>query len=131
MDLHEEYHKETVRMPAVLLGVASAAIGFAFHETSDRTLSLSLLPILAAALCWGGSFAAGVLFSRAYTLGMKANIGLNVAEQAGRAEWQQQAKSMFDRHNRTAGRRYAAQQWLLLIGAGFYLAGHVWHLASA
>lgn len=128
MDLHEEYHKETVRMPAVLLGVASAAIGFAFHKTSDRTLSFSLLPLLLPP-CAGEAHSRSAFCSRAPTL--SANIGLNLAEQAGQAAWQQQAKSMFDRHNRTAGRRYAAQQWLLLVGAGFYLAGHVWHLASA
>ncbi len=126
MDLHQEYHNETVRMPAVLLGVASAAIGFAFHETADRQLDWSLVPALAAVLCWAGSFAAGVLFSRAYAVGMKANIGLNIAESAGNADWQKKAKAAFEGLNTKAARRYSAQQWLLLLGALSYLAGHVW-----
>lgn len=113
-------------MPAVLLGVSSAAIAFAFHETADRPLSWSLLPILAAVLSWAGSFASGVLYSRAYAMGIKGNLGLNYAEKAGLAEGRERAKEMFDRWNERAGRRYARQQWLLLLGAVLYLGGHVW-----
>lgn len=128
MNLHEKYHEETIRLPNVLLGVASAAIAFAFHETSDRQLTFSLIPTALAVIAWSLSFAAGVLFSRAYTLGLKGNIALNEADKAAKAAWKAEAQAMFDEWNKKAGRRYAAQQWLLLVGALFYGLGHTWFL---
>lgn len=118
-------------MPAVLLGVASAAIAFAFHETADRELAWSLTPILAAVICWASSFASGVLFTRAYANGIKSNIGLNLAEQAQNEKWRLKARTMFDEWNDKARIRYAAQQWLLLAGAGLYLLGHSWSIWEA
>lgn len=117
-------------MPAVFLGVASAAIAFAFHETADRELAWPLLPILGAVLCWAGSFASGVLFSRAYAAGIKSNIGMNFAKKSAQADWEAEAKEKFDKANKKAARRYAAQQWLLLAGAGLYLIGHVWLISE-
>lgn len=131
MDLHDIYHQETQRMPAVLLGVASAAIAFAFHQTADRELAWSLIPILVSVLCWSCSFASGVLFTRAYANGIKSNIAINLAEQANNDQWRSAAKTKFDEWNEKARRRYAAQQWLLLAGAGVYLAGHTWSIWDA
>jgi hypothetical protein len=130
VDLHEIHHKEVQRMPAVLLGVASAAIGFAFHETADRVPSASLLPLLVAVLAWAGSFTAGVLYSRAYANGIRGNIALNLAEEARNPKWRDDSKAMFEKWNRKASRRYQAQQWLLLTGALMYLTGHVWHIVE-
>jgi hypothetical protein len=130
MDLHETHHKEVQRLPAVLLGVASAAIGFAFHETADRASTASLLPILGAVLCWAGSFAAGVLYSRAYANGIRGNIALNIADEARNPDWREKSKTMFDSWNRKASRRYVAQQWFLLAGALLYLGGHIWHIVE-
>lgn len=131
MDLHEIYHQETQRMPAVLLGVASAAIAFAFHQTADRELAWSLMPILVSVLCWSSSFAAGVLFTRAYANGIKSNIAINLAEKAKNDQWRSVAKIKFNGWNEKARIRYAAQQWLLLAGAGIYLAGHTWSIWDA
>ncbi len=117
-------------MPAVLLGVASAAIAFAFHETADRGLAWSLVPILGAVLCWAGSFASGVLFSRAYANSIRGNIALNLAE-AANLDRAPEAKTMFKDWNAKTSRRYAAQQWLLLAGAVLYLIGHAWSIWDA
>jgi len=126
--LHEQHTAEIGRIPPVLMGVASAAIDFAFHETADRTLAWSLAPILAAVLLWGASFAAGVLRTQHSARLIKANIGLNwaVAHQfePGKAE----AQSLFDSANTRVVVYNAAQQWLLLWGAAAYLAGHIWSL---
>lgn len=127
MDLYEEHNREIQRMPAVLLGVASAAIAFAFHETADSRFSWSLLPILGAVLCWAGSFASGVLFSRAYASSIRGNIAMNIAE-ASRPDRRDEAKEMFEGWNAKSSKRYAAQQWLLLAGAVLYLVGHVWSI---
>jgi len=112
------------------MGVASAAIGFAFHETADRSLSWSLAPILAAVLLWGASFAAGVLRSRQNALLIKANIGLNWATAHDFDDGKVKGKQQFDRANNKVVRYGDAQQWLLLLGAAAYLAGHIWSLAE-
>ena len=129
--LHEKHMQEAGRMPPVLLGVASAAIGFAFHETSDRQLANSLWPVLGAVIAWGISFGAGVIYSAKLAGAIQLNIALNIADQARRADWRAISKEKFDATNVAAGRAYTIQQWALLLGASLYLMGHIWHLAEA
>lgn len=129
--LHEKHFHETGRMPPVLLGVASAAIGFAFHETADRELTNSLWLVLAAVLSWAVSFGAGVTYSKQLAAAIQGNIALNIAEQARRDDWRTKSKGKFDAANTAASKAYLIQQWALLLGAGLYLAGHIWHLAEA
>lgn len=117
-------------MPPVLLGVASAAIGFAFHETAQRELTQSLWLVLGAVIAWGCSFTAGVIYSGKLAAAIQANIALNIAEDAKRSDWRRTSKAKLDTANNAARRAYAFQQWSLLVGAIFYLAGHVWHLAE-
>lgn len=126
--LHGQHAAEINRMPPVLMGVASAAIGFAFHETAGRPVSWSLAPILAAVLLWGASFAFGVLRSRHSSLLIKANIGLNWATANDYQSGMKEAREMFDAANSRVVFANAAQQWLLLLGALAYLAGHIWFL---
>lgn len=130
MDLQKELADETQRMPAVLMGVASAAIAFSFHETSEREVSWHLLPILCAVLSWGGSFAAGVLFSRNRTSVIKVNMAWNEAEALGDLPKLSDAKRKFKTFADRSALAYSAQQWLMLIGACFYLLGHAWHLVD-
>jgi hypothetical protein len=126
--LHEQHLSEIGKMPPVLMGVASAAIGFAFHETADRSLDWSLAPILAAVLLWGASFAFGVLRSRHSASLIKANIGLNWATRNNFEPGKDEGQKLFDAANNRVVFANAAQQWLLLLGAAAYLAGHVWFL---
>jgi hypothetical protein len=128
--LHDRYTTETLRLPPVLMGVASAAIGFAFHETSDRDLAWPLSLALAAVLLWSASFACGVLFSRNYAHATKSNLGLNVAKREGYAHGAALAQAALDKSNTRSSRYYASQQWTLLLGALAYLAGHIWYLSD-
>lgn len=129
--LHEKHMAEIGKMPPVLMGMASAAIGFAFHETADRALSWSLAPILAAVLLWGASFAFGVLQSRHSASLIKANIGINWATRNDYAPGKKEGQELFDAANSRVVFANAAQQWLLLFGAAAYLAGHIWFLIEA
>jgi len=128
--LHEQHAAEIGRMPPVLMGVASAAIGFAFHETADRTLEWSLAPILAAVILWGASFACGVLRSRHSARLIKANIGHNWAIANQFQPAMTASQKVFDDANNQVVIYNDAQQWLLLLGAGSYLAGHIWSLTA-
>jgi len=129
--LHERYTAETLRLPAVLLGVASAAIGFALHETSGRSWAWSLTPAIGAVLLWGLSFASGVLFFQNFTQGTKANIGLLEAKRIGYAQGEKTSNERIDATNKLASRYYGSQQWCLLAGALAYLVGHLWHIIDS
>lgn len=128
--LHEQHKAETGRMLPVLMGVASAAIGFAFHETTDRPFDWTLAPILAAVLLWGASFACGVLRSRHSGRLLNANIAVNTAIKINYPDGKAQAQQMFEAANDRMVFFNDAQQWLLLLGAVMYLAGHIWFLAA-
>ena len=108
------------------MGVASAAIAFAFHETADRTLAWSLAPVLVAVIFWGASFACAVLRSRESAMVIKANLKMNRGGQEGA-----EGKTLFEAANVKVSRYYDAQQWLILLGAIAYLIGHIWSLAEA
>lgn len=129
--LHERYSVETMRMPPVLMGVASAAIGFAFHETASRTLSHSLWPILAAVLLWSISFAAGIKCSQNFAQSLKSNTLLLKAQALG----DEAGVAVGEEAHRLSAKKVTfygdAQQWALLFGALSYLGGHIWHLAAA
>lgn len=127
--LHEEHKAEIGRMPPVLMGVASAAIAFAFHETADRPLTWTLAPILVAVLLWGASFACGVLRSRHSARLIKANIAGNTAIAINYPAGKEQADQLFEAANDMVALYCDAQQWLLLLGAGAYLVGHIWFLS--
>lgn len=126
--LRERYTTETLKLPAVLLGIASAAIGFAFHETADRALDGPTIIALSAIGLWALSFASGVLFSQSFTLGIKANIGEIEAQKMGYPEGVEMAKEMFANQRTKSTRFYRWQQYFLLAGALAYLAAHVWRL---
>lgn len=128
--LHDKHMTETLRMPSVLLGVSSAAIGFAFHETKDQLLSGPLTVQLVGILLWAGSFTCGVLFSRFTTVAIRQNIVMNMAEEGNNPEWKSKASGTFDKTNKNACRAFFWQQVLLLSGAAMYLAGHVWLIAD-
>ena len=128
--LHERHSAEYMRMPPVLMGVASAAIGFAFHETSDRVLDPSLWPVLAAVLLWAASFACGAKGSQHLAHTYKLNSAIIDAQAIGYAEGLRLSREQLEKASVRTGFYLAAQQWLLLFGALAYLAGHVWHLAA-
>lgn len=128
--LHERNTSEYMRMPPVLMGVASAAIGFAFHETSDRALAPSLWPILAAVILWATSFACGARVSHHLARTYKLNASIIEAQTIGYAEGEKMSRAALQKASGRASFYWGAQHWLLLLGALAYLAGHIWHLAN-
>lgn len=128
--LHERYAKETLRLHAVLMGIASAAIAFAIHETADQTWSLSIALRLAAILFWGLSFAAGVLFSKNFVSATRANIGMLEAKKIEYVEGAEWSKDEIEKFNSKSSFAYRFQQWTLLFGAIIYLLGHIMHVAQ-
>lgn len=128
--LHQRHVTDLGRMPPVLMGVASAAIGFAFHETADRTLSWTLLPALAAVIFWAGSFAFGIRWSSQFAETARANIGIHEAKAIGLPDLVKQSYQYFEKTNDRMTFARGAQQWMLLLGALSYLAGHIWFLVA-
>ncbi len=126
--LQEKHATDLGKMPPVLMGVASAAIGFAFHETANRNLDWSLLLPLVAVLLWGMSFAFGVRYFSHSAQVTKANIGLNWAIRNSYEPGKTEANALFDTGNRRMAFASSAQQWLLLFGAAAYLGGHIWFI---
>lgn len=129
--LHQRHAEENRRLHGAFLAGAPAAIAFAFHQTADRTLEWSLLPILFAVLAWGGSFAAGVWASRWLQMAVKANLAINFADRAQQHDLKQQAHQWFTERRDKVTMFQELQLWLLLLGAAFYLGGHIWHLAGS
>jgi len=128
-DKLSEAHARTVEWQAAFIqGIAASAMAFAIHETSDRTPSLSLIPIAIALSCWAGSFACGVLNNHARQAAIAANIGANVAHDRGRTDLEDKALVRFGSHTRLAGRYYIRQLWLILAGAVLYVGGHGMHI---
>lgn len=112
------------------MGAAGSGIAFAFHETSDRQLGWSLLPIGIACLAWAGSFACGILHA-------EQQVRLTNLDQLG-ARQQLQGDGLTDeqtrrykKRSRNASRLFYGQMWTLLAGAFAYGAGHIMHIASA
>lgn len=128
--LHQRHSAELARMPPVLMGIATAAIGFAFHETGDRPISWHLLPILIAVILWAGSFALGIRWSSQFAETARANMVIHEAKETGNREIIAQSYEFFDKTNNRMVFARGAQQWLLLLGGLAYLVGHIWHLAS-
>lgn len=128
--LHQLGANEVSTQRAFLLGVAASAIAFAIHETSDRSLSWSLLPIAAAVAAWSLSFAGGILHSHSVQIAIAANKAQNYAEKVGDPEDYRRARESFRRANKTAARRYKLQLWSLLAGAIFYIVGQAMHMAE-
>jgi hypothetical protein len=126
--LLEQHAADLGKMPPVLMGVASAAIGFAFHETADRSLGWPLLLPLIAVLLWGISFAFGVRYFSHSARVTKANIGGNWAIRHDYEPGKKEADKLFETGNRRMAFAGAAQQWLLLLGAAAYLGGHIWFI---
>lgn len=125
--LHEERLKEVSRTQAVVMGVAASGIAFAMHQTADDSLTVAMVPILAAVLCWAASFSCGILNSHA----KQAAIGMNVGkiEELRSEKRPTQVKAFseaFDKYNQKSRNLYSAQLVLLLAGAMLYVGGHVW-----
>lgn len=121
--LHEAHTKEITGQRAVLMGVATAAVGFAMHETASRDLAWSLGLVAIAVTCWAGSFAAGILHSHAAQGSISANMAQNWAEANGDAKRYHRARALGKVMNRQTGRRYKAQLWFLFAGSISYMLG--------
>jgi len=125
-----EYNAEVIRLSTVLQSVPVAAIAFAMHETADRDLSWSLLPIALAVVVWGTGFAAAIDNSRtrarAYKQAMFEQALLNAGNQAGA----EKLNKDFKRSNARLHLTHAVSVWAILVGALLYAGGHGWHLAE-
>jgi hypothetical protein len=56
LELYKQHQTGQDKYTYFLLAAAGAAIGFAVQKTEGLKLSLWLLPVVAAILCWGSSF---------------------------------------------------------------------------
>ena len=125
-----EYNAEVIRLSTVLQSVPVAAIAFAMHETADRDLSWSLLPIALAVVVWGAGFAAAIENSRtrakAYKQAMLEQVLLNSGNQVGA----EKLNGDFKRSNARLHLTHAVSVWGILVGALLYAGGHGWHLAE-
>ena len=81
-------------------------------------------------VCWAGSFASGIFNPHAKQGALKLNIAIPVMERAGQQEASDALAPDFKKHNDRAQRTYQGQLWGLLVGAVFYIAGHVLRVAS-
>jgi hypothetical protein len=128
--LHQRHAEENKGLRGAFLAGAPAAIAFAFHETVDRELAWSLLPILLAVLAWGASFAAGIWASRTVQVSIKANLLMNEAKAAGDKHGYDAAVDLGNKASDTCWNWQQAQMWCLFAGAALYLIGHVWHIVA-
>nr|WP_166177000.1 hypothetical protein [Altererythrobacter segetis] len=129
--LHQRHVDENKSIRNAFLAGAPAAIAFAFHETAERTLAWSLLPVPLAILAWGASFASGIWASRQLQLAIKGNVGMNLAEREENEEFYNRAKATFEGARDRTWAFQEAQMWLLFVGAAFYLVGHVWYITES
>jgi len=127
-DQHRDEHRSMHRL---FLGGAASAIAFAFHETADRELAWSLLPVLVAIIAWSSSFVAGIWASRNIQVAFKANLSMLDAATARDAALHNEATVLFAKSQRRAWIWQETQLWTLLAGAILYLGGHIWHITEA
>lgn len=127
--LIEDLRNEVVRTHGFLMGAAGAAIAFAMHQTAGRLPSASLVPAFIGVSLWAFSFWAGIMNSHAKQTAYKCNHYLLLEKQGGmRPDFIQMYQDDFDKSNRRSRNWYYAQLYGLLIGAVFYVGGHVWHI---
>ena len=123
--LHDKYVTETFRMHAVLMGVATAAIAFTFHETADKPWSQPLAIQLVAVVLWAISFVCGISFSKNMVIAIKSNIGLIAAKAINYQGGERISTEGANKANSRASIAYRIQQYALFLGAISYLLGHI------
>ena len=128
--LQQRHADEGSKLHAVVMGAAASGIAFALYQTSERSLSWSLLPILLAVVAWGCSFAFGILNRRKVMQAIKSNLLRNEAQGRGDQVAFDIAIEYLERHKRWAFLFQEMQLWFLLAGVLLYISGHVWHLTE-
>jgi hypothetical protein len=120
-----------------IMGVNASGIAFAFHETTDRRVSLSLYVIGAAVIVWALGFAAGMRVVGLHRDLVAGNLrqlimprlanGLPAEDTAGPlAEVSDEIREIQDRTPFFGH----ALEFSLPLGAIVYLVGHVLYLLS-
>jgi hypothetical protein len=121
-----------------LLGVAALSIAFAIHESRGQALALAHVPIGAAVLCWGASFAAGasglarrqkVLRGNSEMSKLLGGLVSPPVADVPRDFAVAALREAIDAESKAVASRWNWQQWLLFAGAVSYVAGHVMGMA--
>ncbi|MGK2910320.1 MAG: hypothetical protein ACSLE1_11070 [Sphingobium sp.] len=126
--LRERAVSDGVKLVYFAMGAAASGIAFAFHETSDRVLAWSLLPIGFACLAWGGSFASGIVFCEQGIKLTNADYRASMLLFSG-GQLDETGLAKYSKRTKFATRLFYAQMWLLLAGATMYATGHIMHIA--
>lgn len=118
-----------------LLGICASAVAFAFHETSDRKLTVSLVIIGFAVIVWGLSFTVGIRSAFFHRRAMANNLRwISMKRLAKGLPENFVGKSVEDAFKDIAKANTSERdhnRWMeigLAIGALLYMIGHVLHL---
>jgi hypothetical protein len=134
-ELHQQFITAQYKYTYFLLAAAAAAVAYALKLTSSSILSYSMIPLGMAVLSWGLSFFFGCRqlkyikacisldFGLLKILNRKdLEIGTNPQSIANAIDKFMEA---FESNANKASRFESWQFWLLIIGALFFIAGHI------
>lgn len=125
------------RIVYYLMAIAASAIAFSVHQTSGLTMTLSMIPLGLAVICWGVSFWAGCRNRTWFSATLQANYALlqlqdgthpNCPDYAEhRLAATEGVRDAANENNDAMGNMAKLQFRLLIIGGICFL---VWHIVE-